>query len=348
MSRSAGEGPPFIDEQLPFISVLIPTCGRPQSLGAALDSLIGQSYPRLEIVVVDNRPENPETRTLLRKDYPGCRYQAERRRGVAFARNCGLAAAKGEVVLFLDDDCRCRGDWLKVIGRRFAGNDSLGCCTGPIFPLELETRAQLLMERRGGFSKGGEARLFGRERPDCGKGILVQTWRFGTGANMAFRRDFLREIGGFDETLRTAEDLDIFFRVLRAGMELAYEPEAVVFHRHVSGYGELRKRLFFWGWGYTALLTKIARVEPEFRSAALREILGWFAYQIGERLGAAVRGAPEALPLELVLSEIVGGACGIPGYFGDRRRAQYRRRRGKERRQPREPFRSGFGCRQAS
>jgi len=96
-------------------------------------------------------------------------------------------------------------------------------------PLRLDTTAQVLFEKRNGFRRGFDKNRFGREVPGnplypCGAGI------FGAGCNMAFRRDLLRDIGGFDEALDTGTplpgggDLDIFYRIIRAGHALVYEP----------------------------------------------------------------------------------------------------------------------------
>ncbi len=138
---------------------------------------------------------------------------------------------------------------------------------------------------------------------------------FGSGGNMAFRRSVLSSIGPFDELLPTAEDLDMFFRVVAAGYELVYEPAAAVRHHHVSSYRALRRRLYLWGWGYVAYLLKIACDQPGYRRKALAEIAAWLPYQLRDRLWLHLRHRTEPFPLSLILAEIAGGLAGIPGYL---------------------------------
>jgi hypothetical protein len=75
---------------------------------------------------------------------------------------------------------------------------------------------------------------------------------------MAFRRDVLRELGGFDDTLDTGApmpgggDLDMFYRVIRAGGVLVYEPSYMVFYEHRQSEADLQRQYFSWGLGFMA------------------------------------------------------------------------------------------------
>jgi GT2 family glycosyltransferase len=130
---------------------------------------------------------------------------------------------------------------------------------------------------------------------------------------MALRRDCLARIGGFDPALWRSEDMDIFYRALRAGCSIVFEPQAVVRHDHLPEWSQLRRRMFHWGWGYLAMLDKIARHDsPEYRQRARTERRNWLRYQVRNRLLPALRGRAD-LPLPLVTMEIVGG---LVGYFG--------------------------------
>jgi hypothetical protein len=86
--------------------------------------------------------------------------------------------------------------------------------------------------------------------------------RFGSGANMAFRTDVLRAVGGFDSALGTGtsarggDDLAGFFNVVSAGHALVYEPAAIIFHAHRREEGALARQAFGYGAGLTAYLTK--------------------------------------------------------------------------------------------
>jgi hypothetical protein len=226
------------------------------------------------------------------------------------------------VLAFTDDDCRPVPGWVESIARDFATDPDLGCVTGPILPLELETEAQEAMEARGGFNRGFQRRRFTLDAED-GPVYPVQAWRFGAGGSMAFSRHCLRTVGGFDEALWRSEDIDLFYRALRAGYALAFEPGAAVRHRHLRGWSQLRRRMFHWGWGYLVFLDKIARTDsPEYARRARMERRNWWAYQLHDRLLPALHGAAD-LPLSLVANELAGGAVGYRGYPLARARAAH-------------------------
>ncbi len=300
---------------MPFsnATVIVCTYRRPLLLQTCIRSLLAQERPPAEIVIVDNAPQDRRTRRLLQRRFPSCRYTAEPRRGIAFARNRGLRSAGGDILAFVDDDCQAKVGWLQRLTEPFRDNSRLGCCTGPVLPLELKTTAQRLMEDRGGFSKGFQRRLFTQASAHDSGNYPVQAWIFGTGANMAFRRSTFETIGGFDETPGFAEDLDIFYRVIRAGFELLYEPQAAVLHRHPETRRALRRSLFYWGWGYVSFLKKVARNDALYHRIALRELKSWiFSFQLQDRLLGKFRQRETAgFPLELILAEFSGGLAAL-------------------------------------
>src|ERR1043166_2415699 len=88
-----------------LVSVVIPTRNRPEMLGAAIDSVLAQTFTGYEIVVVINGPDNAATpKTFEVARAPGCGIVRIERAGIAIALNAGIAAARGEWIAFLDDD----------------------------------------------------------------------------------------------------------------------------------------------------------------------------------------------------------------------------------------------------
>jgi glycosyltransferase involved in cell wall biosynthesis len=88
-----------------LVSVVIPTRNRPEMLGAAIDSVLAQTFTDYEIVVVVNGPDNPSTpKTSEVATLTGCRIVRTERAGIAVALNAGIEAARGEWIAFLDDD----------------------------------------------------------------------------------------------------------------------------------------------------------------------------------------------------------------------------------------------------
>src|SRR5258706_1006326 len=109
-------------EDAPFASVIVATHDRPSHLAKCLHSLLALEYPRYEIIVVDNAPSTTETAELVQdicRQNPHVRYMREDRPGPSWARNCGIAAAQGEILAFTDDDVVVDRCWLVRLVRGF-------------------------------------------------------------------------------------------------------------------------------------------------------------------------------------------------------------------------------------
>ena len=243
----------------PFISVVVPTRDRTDRLEGCLNTLLAQDYPSYELIVVDNAPRTSATEELasrLRADQPRIRYVCEPQPGVAAARNRGLLEARANIIAFADDDVLVDSYWLIGIAKAFAAADKVGCVTGPILPAEIETAPQWWLELFGGNTHGFTQQVFDlAEHRVASSFYPYESGAFGAGANMAFDKQVLREIGGFYLSLRYGEDMMAFFNTLAAGYRLVYEPSAFVYHFHFREYARLRKQMSAWGAGFTAFLT---------------------------------------------------------------------------------------------
>ncbi|MDQ1017114.1 glycosyltransferase [Streptomyces afghaniensis] len=268
-----GSGPPYA-------SVVVATRERAGQLARALDSLLAQDHPRFEIVVVDNAPVTSETRELVEGKYgERVRYVREPVPGLAVAHNTGLAAARGEVVAFTDDDVVADPRWLAELTAPFAADPGLGCSTGLILPARLTTPAQVLLESHGGFAKGFTPRTYDPARPPGDEPLFPFTaGRFGSGANMAFRTAVLRSVGGFDPATgagtpaRGGDDLYGFVRVLAEGHRLRYTPSALVWHHHRETWQDLQSQAYGYGAGLTAYLTAVLVNRPALLPAFLAKL----------------------------------------------------------------------------
>ncbi|MGC5039392.1 glycosyltransferase [Streptomyces sp. DT190] len=264
----------------PYASVVVATRERAGQLARALDSLLAQDHPRCEIVVVDNAPVTGETRELIERKYAErVRYVCEPVPGLAVAHNTGLAAARGEVVAFTDDDVVADPRWLTELTAPFAADPRLGCSTGLILPARLTTPAQVLLESHGGFAKGFTPRTYDPADPPGDEPLFPFTaGRFGSGANMAFRTEVLRAVGGFDPATgagtaaRGGDDLYGFVRVLAAGHRLRYTPYALVWHHHRETWRDLETQAYGYGAGLTAYLTAVLVNRPALLPAFLARL----------------------------------------------------------------------------
>ncbi|MBV9087228.1 MAG: glycosyltransferase family 2 protein [Acidobacteriaceae bacterium] len=289
---------------LPPISVVVCTRDRANLLERSLESLRHLDYPEYEVVVVDNCSRDPEVARVI--DRAGFRYIREERPGLDWARNRGIAAARYNIIAFIDDDAIASPMWLRGIARGFQHLEVM-VVTGQILPAELDTEAQLLFEWYGGMSKGMKAWSFNAAALHPQR--LFAAHDFGVGANMAFRRQVLERVGMFDTMLDAgtpssgAGDLDMFHRVLAAGLTIRYEPEALVRHRHRRSYAGLRRQLRDNGKSYGVFLIKAWRAgrKPGAANYAARWFFGW----VMRRLFRSFIGR-ESFPRDLLWAEFRG------------------------------------------
>lgn len=313
-------------------SVVICTLGRNPLLVAAVEAALAQDHGRYEVVVVDNAPAQGGTTRMLRHlSDPRLRVVAEPEAGLSRARNAGVAAARGEVIVFTDDDAVTDPRWLSEILDVFGSDPSgrVGAVTGNPMPALLNHRAQRFFEARGGFPRTVVPVLWalGEVPPEVaalgapGQGgplYPLATARVGAGVSMAFRRRVLEEMGPFDTRLgagtRTAggEDLDAFARVLRAGHVIIQTPDAVVWHTHRDTVGGLHTQVRGNGSGMAALLTKTVLADP--RAAV---VLASRTVAVARRLAPGserVVGRDPDVPRSLTRTEIAGFVKG-PALF---------------------------------
>jgi O-antigen biosynthesis protein len=251
----------------PFISVVVCTRDRPDQIKKCLDRLAGQQYPRYEVVVVDNAPTSDALRGVVEGQGPEFRYHVEPRPGLSWARNTGIAAARSEIIAFLDDDDEPDEHWLASIACGFAISDRIGCVTGIVVPARLDNAVEGLFEQIHGHTKGrGFVKdTFSKSGPQS---PLFPLPPFGAGANMAFLRTVLDRIGGFDVALGAGtpapagEDTLALTLTLLSGYEIAYEPAALMWHHHRQDVASLNRQLYGYSIGLTAFYAALLRHRP--------------------------------------------------------------------------------------
>jgi GT2 family glycosyltransferase len=316
----------------PLVSVVVCTRDRAAQLRGCLQRLRELTYAPLEVIVVDNAPSDSATRDLVQDGVGGddrFRYLVEPRPGLSFARNLGVAAARGELIAYTDDDVSVDTTWVDALVRGFARRPDVGCVTGLVCTKSLDSLAETYFDARVSWGDNVRPRLY--EPAATGEGALYpySPGIFGTGANMAFRSAVLRRLGGFDVALgagtRTAggEDLDAFVRVLQAGYALMYEPSALVWHAHRADLAALRRQLYAYGTGLSAFLTKHL-----LDGRTRRQVLSRIPHGLGRmgRVPAATRRSLDCAeagldPKPLLLRELAGLAMGPLEYARSRRAA---------------------------
>jgi glycosyltransferase involved in cell wall biosynthesis len=319
-------------DDMPGISVAICTRDRPDDLMRALDAVRRQAGGVSEILSIDNAPSEGTLRERMESalaEIPGSapvRYIHEPRPGLDWARNRAIQEATCDIIAFTDDDTEADPGWARAIAHAFEADPTAMAVTGLVVPLELETEAQLLFELLGGFGRG-----YQRRRVQVPEGARTRwhdygTGDLGTGANMAFRKSVFEQIGGFDPALDVgtptngAGDLDILVRVLKAGHAIAYEPAAIIRHRHRREMDGLHRQIRNNG-SFYAMLVKSGLADPKATPQLMRMGAYWLWHG---NLKPLMLGwvAPRRIPASLYRCQLMGSFAGLTSYFRSRRHAR--------------------------
>lgn len=201
----------------PAVSVVIPARDAARTLGRTLASLASQTRGDWEAIVVDDGSRDA-TATLAAEHAardPRVRPIAGEGRGVARARNAGLAAARGEIVLFLDADDTLEPRALELLVGRLEADPQISAAAGGWARVGAD--GTVLTEDRWRESQDAFT-AFARECVFCIHCCAV-------------RRDALVELGGFDPDLRICEDWDLWIRLARTGARFGSVAERVAAYR---------------------------------------------------------------------------------------------------------------------
>lgn len=280
------------------VSIVIPSYNRREPLLALVHALRADTLPapRTEIVVVLDGAQDGSAEALAALPPVAAmplRVHAQENRGRAAARNVGLRLARGEVVLFLDDDVMPTPGLVAAHWRAQAAEDAV---LGRIVHSGLAGTPALISEQEQDFHER-------RHRILDAPGASIHATDVFAG-NLSVKRHLLLAIGGFDETFTGygCEDWDLGQRLLALGARFVYVPEAVVDHRSQVSLAEWRQRAWQEGHSQLAFIRKHPSVAARLDIAGLQDatwpgrIIAQSAVQF-PRLAMAVSGAAGQLVL---------------------------------------------------
>ncbi|KYC37142.1 glycosyl transferase [Scytonema hofmannii PCC 7110] len=230
--------PPVLPEY-PKVSVVICAYNAERTMDSCLASLKNLNYPNYEVIVVNDGSTDRTLEITQRYDY--VRLISQENKGLSAARNVGIAAATGEIVAFTDSDCMADPDWLTYVVAKFLSS-GLAAVGGP----NLSPPEDSLVPACVAVSPGVPTHVL----------LSDEVAEHIAGCNMAFRREVLQEICGFDPQFRVAgDDVDLCWRLQDKGYTIGFSPAAIVWHfrrntvdaylKQQRGYGKAEALVYF-------------------------------------------------------------------------------------------------------
>ena len=231
-------------------SVVIPTYNRPDQLALCLDALARLNYPAedFEVILADDGSDHPLDAVVAPFRRRMCLSLVRLpHRGVAGARNGGVAAARGRFAVFTDDDCRCHPDWLRVFSRYLDETPNAmigGKVVNALVDNLYSAVSQSVLDAVYAHYNAAPERA-----------------TFFAGANVAMPAAQYLALGGADESFPVygGEDRDFCARWLERGYPMRYAPEAIVYHAKELSFRSFTRMYYHYGGG--AFHYQVRRVE---------------------------------------------------------------------------------------
>jgi GT2 family glycosyltransferase len=225
VAKAFAEAPFSVEERArwPKVSVVVCASNAADTIDDCLAALEKVTYPNAEIIVV-NDGSRDDTADIVRR-HPTVRLIDVPHGGLSAARNIGVACATGEIVAYTDADVRVDPDWLTYLVQPMLASDVVGSGGPNVVPPDDPWVAQCVARAPGGPNHVMLDDRIAEHVPGC---------------NMAFRRDALLSIDGFNPVyLRAGDDVDICWRLQAKKLRIGFAPSALVWHHHrpsISAY----------------------------------------------------------------------------------------------------------------
>ena len=222
----------------PRVSVVVCAYNAADTLEDCLSSLDALTYPDFEVILV-NDGSTDATGEIARR-HSRVRVIEVPNAGLSAARNVGLAEATGEIVAYTDADTRPDRDWLTFLVQPFLTSDVVASGGPNVVPSDDPPMAQCIARAPGGPTHVLLDDRFAEHVPGC---------------NMAFRRDALLAVGGFNPIyLRAGDDVDVCWRLQGRGWKIGFAAAALVWHHHRSSVKAYWRQQVGYGEGETWLM----------------------------------------------------------------------------------------------
>lgn len=303
-------------QDTPLLSVIIPNWNGARFLPTCIDALLQQTYPAIEIILVDNASHD-ESLALMRDQYPQVRLIVlDHNLGFTGACNAGLKAATGAYLALLNNDTEVDAHWAAAVIDAFARHPAVGSVASK---MRLFSQRDRLHTVGDFFTTDGRAGNRGVWETDAGQYDQEEYVFSACGGSAVYRRTMLDAIGLLDDDFFfSGEDVDLGWRAQLAGWHCLYTPQAIVYH-HLSATGGGVTASFYDGRNLIFILIKNypGGLWRRYGASIVRAQLRLAAEAIRAWRGAAARAR---------LRGMLAGIAGAPRMWRKRRQIQHSRR----------------------
>jgi len=227
----------------PFVSVIVPAYNEEKVIANCVDSILASDYPNFEVVLVDDGSHDNTFQIMKQyQDKPNVTIISKVNGGKASALNSGIAVAQGEIIFCIDGDTFFKKDTIRQAVNGFTSPRVAAVC-GHDSPINLNNWQLKLINLQSHVGTGFVRRALS----------LINALPIVTGNIGAFRKDVIEEIGGFLNNF-IGEDLELTFRIHKAGYKVVFQPWAQVYAESPTSFKAFWKQRIRWGRGFIQTL----------------------------------------------------------------------------------------------
>lgn len=260
-----------------LVSVIVPCYNQAHYLGKAIESVLAQGYPHYEIIVVDDG--SPDNTAEVAAKYPGVRYVRQENQGLSGARNTGIRESQGKYLVFLDADDRLVPDALQV---------GVNC-------LHVHPECAFVSGHHRYINGDGSLRNeYPPEPIDSDRYLaLLERNYIGMHATVMYQRDVFDSVGGFNTTLKSCEDYDLYLRIARQFPIFRHDEMVAEYRWHDSNMTKNSQRMLKSALTALGSQWEYIKEKPQYIKAYKTGVRFWRNY-FGENLTQRIRKSAKA------------------------------------------------------
>ncbi|MEA2053781.1 MAG: glycosyltransferase family 2 protein, partial [Candidatus Thermoplasmatota archaeon] len=238
-----------------LISVVVAVRNEKQYIKQCIESLFSQDYAeKYEVIVIDGMSDDGTYELLegLQKKY-GFKLLCNEKKNAAAGRNMGIKEAKGEAIAFIDGDATASEDWLSSISKAFEKSNVAGVGGPDLLPEDGNYKAKAIgLVMTSPLARGGRLNPSTQHVMDDKSRYVdhIPT------CNLCLNKEVFDKVGMFDESFVKGQDLELNYRIRKAGYKLFYSPEIKVVHYRKQHIRQFTRQIYKWAKAKVAIIKK--------------------------------------------------------------------------------------------